>query len=669
VKIATTKTSRTIRSLPDRCLPAIVAVGSSLATLPAGALELGELMVHSRLGQPLRASIAFALAPTEQISAGCVTMRSGPSVSGLPGIGAARISMANGVILLTGETPIREPMVSAHVVVNCPYSANLSREYMLFIDPETYSATPVYQDTVVTQQATPQAVPVVVSPAAVERPVAAVRPAPLVRDIETSTRYQVQRGETLSGIAERIQNRSVGLWPAVNAIFEANPDSFTNNNPNNLRAGSWLSIPSFDGNAAVVVDVVPTIADVEPVVAVVEVYEPSFAAEVAPTEEVPVVVDTQVDTGITSVTGADLDGMDAGDASAIVLDDLTNSDVTVGELLPGEIILETELPGPTTSSTSPNVTTAVIATDRASENRAIDNSGPPSWLNWLAGFVIAIAFGLIMYRRRLDASQANAEPKARFANDGPLQRFDDADDIAPPKIDCDISDDSPTEENLALDADLVMSNGLSDSSNPDISHDFRIAPSTELEVEMPSIPTADVSGAPVEPTPTAEVAILDSEAGLFANDDDYDMSVIVDATKLQQPDDVPEHDFEVAEVTAEDETTMTHILTTEKPAEYHVLEQDYEDEMTATQALNLEIAHAAAELAAKMKSEGVNKTDDKTSSLPLASVTELEITTQMPARNDKIANPDDNVESESATAKTNADEDTVEMPAESGKSA
>jgi hypothetical protein len=473
---------------------------------------------------------------------------------------------------------------------------------------------------------------------------------PVVRDIEALTRYQVQRGETLSGIAERIQNRPIGLWPAVNAIFEANPSAFTNNDPNNLKAGSWLSIPSFDGSASVVAEVGPTVTDVEPVEAVVEVYEPSFAAEVAPIEEDPFVAETEADLGVADVNGANADGMDASDTSAIVLDDLASSGVTVDELQPGDIILDTELPGPTTSSTSPNVTTAVIATDRAR-----DNSGPPSWLNWLAGSVIAITFGLIMYRRRLDG-QASTGPDAPLATDQPLRRFSDTQStdtasVEVPEIDYDISDDSPTEENLVLDADLIMGTGLSDSSNSNISDGFRFAESSELDVEVPD-----------------EDSILDNEVLPVAADDDYDMSVIIDATKIPQADDTAEHDFKALEITIGDDSIMTQNLMSDRDADFQILEQDYEDELTATQALNLEIAHAAAELTAKMEIEGTNKTDDDTSALPLATVTELEITAQMPARNDEISSPDDSGDSEAVTANTIADEDTVEMPVESGKS-
>jgi len=162
VKNGSSRNSRAKHSLP-----AIFAVSSSLAAFPASALELGDLTVHSRLGQPLRASIAFALGPTEQIDNYCVKMRPGPSVSGLPGFGDATISVANGVIMLTGNTPVREPMVSAHVVINCPYSANLSREYLLFIDP----LTSPYEQATVTRQvdAAAEAVPQVVTEAVLQR--------------------------------------------------------------------------------------------------------------------------------------------------------------------------------------------------------------------------------------------------------------------------------------------------------------------------------------------------------------------------------------------------------------------------------------------------------------------------------------------------------------------
>ena len=143
--------------LQTAALPALLAVGGSLAAMQAGALELGELQVQSKLGQPLRASIAFVLAPNEIIEPSCVSIRA--TRNGLPAVSEATVSIANGVISLTGHTVIREPLLTANFVVDCPYTPHVSRDLMLFLDPMD---TPVYA-----RQAAPAAVPA--------RPAAAAR--------------------------------------------------------------------------------------------------------------------------------------------------------------------------------------------------------------------------------------------------------------------------------------------------------------------------------------------------------------------------------------------------------------------------------------------------------------------------------------------------------------
>ena len=88
-----------------RTLLPIVALGGGLAATPAAALELGELTVHSNLGQPLRASIAYALAPNEMLSTTCVSI--GSPTSGLPGIGGTTISITERAIIIAGNASIR----------------------------------------------------------------------------------------------------------------------------------------------------------------------------------------------------------------------------------------------------------------------------------------------------------------------------------------------------------------------------------------------------------------------------------------------------------------------------------------------------------------------------------------------------------------------------------
>ena len=642
----------------NRSLPAIIAVGSSLIALPASALELGELTVQSRLGQPLRASIAYALAPNEQLSDYCVTMRPGASVSGLPGFGTATVSVANGVIMLTGKTPVREPMVSAHVIVNCPYSANLSREYLLFIDP----LTSAYDQPVVRQQANSDVAPVTVAAAAAERPVVAAQKPAVNKDIATSTRYRVQRGDSLSTIAARIQNRSVGLWPAVNAIFAANPDAFLNNDPNQLKSGSSLLIPDFGGNAAVVSPAEPAASaslTQTYVSATPNIVENLPTAE-ASTESVPSAEATDIAVATPELTQEPV-FLDELDSNAIE----SRADVTTASLQPGDIIFDAQLEGPKTASQSPNVPTAIITT----KGSGTDGSASSSWLVWLAGSGIALILGLLMFGRRL-RGQAPAAPSAPQAAEELRRRYSDTEttdteNVEALVVDFDLSDDSPTEENLILDADLIIGTGLEAASSSNLSQDFGFAATTELDLELPFEPIAKADDKTdiLPPLRTDEHSILDSE--VLPGEDDYDMSVIIDATKMPQPEDVTERDLKAVEVATDDESMIVEHYTINKQADFHVLEQDYEDELTATQALNEEIARAAAELVAGMDTN--DSDEDITAEMPLATVTELDITAQMPAQNDPISDPDATGVNEEITISTAADDETVEMSVKSEK--
>ena len=487
--------------LANRTLPAIFAVATSLAALPASAIELGELTVQSRLGQPFRASVAYALGPNEQISNDCVTMRPGASVSGLPGFGPAQISVANGVIMLTGSTPIREPMVSAHVVINCPYSAKLNREYLLFIDP----LSSAYDQAVLTQQATPAAAPVAVAAEAQQRPLASVTTKSVVKDISTSPAHLVQAGDTISD--------------------------------------------------------------------------------------------------------------------------------TVSPAATTSVIIDADLEGPTTTSTSPNVTTAIITAPSTSPESS-------SWLFWLAGSGIAMIFGLLMFGRRF-REQTDTTPLAPVVDEEQPRRFSDTETTDTENVealDFDLTDESPTEENLALDADLVMGTGLKESKGSGTASDFGFAATTGLDIEFPFEASASEETDILPPLRTNVHSILESEV-MPEYRDDYDMSIIVDATKMPQPEDVTERDLKAFEIAPEDEIQIEQNYTISKEVDYQVLEQDCEDEFSATQALNHEIARAALELAERMESDNSGDLDD----------------------------PDATGVNEAITFNIATNDETVEMPIESGK--
>ena len=647
--------ARTLNLLP------LVALGGGLAATPAAALELGDVTVQSSLGQPLRASIAYALAPNEMLSSTCVSVSTGQSTGGLPGIGKSTVNITERSIIITGATSVSEPMLGARVTINCPYTPNLSREYMLFVDP-----APVAKSLRVTAPVLrPEAAPVVTATA---RPAnrTPVNSAP----IGQSSAYQVQPGDTLSDIVRRIENRSMKLWPAVNAIFAANPGAFIDNDPNRIKAGAWLTIPSLDGTAPVVkaptqaLEAAPVVATT-PVDASSSVYEPALETAATdtgqalqpPVEPAPVSEPEAMPTDAAAQTDSTAD-LKPGD---VVYDySLAESNETV-------VIPDTQLDGPQTTATSPNVTTAVISTGSRSESTSL--------LAWLLGGALLVVGGIALFVRRSSKDSGptpfeTAASGAVPAVDDTLETFDNYD----------IDDDSPTAENLALDADLVLGTGFDQGVEMDVAEaDFGFAATTNLDIELPFEPEAPASGDTdiIPPAHMNVESILESE--VLPEDDDYDMSVIMDATKMPQPEEVTERDLRAVEVGSGGETLITDNYTVSREVDYNILEQDYEDELTATQALNLEIERAAAELANDLGEAGDN---DATTALPAATVAGLDATAELPVRTDtgKTAefeasyDPNDtnavtvNMSHEDKTAELPVanDDETAEMEIESG---
>lgn len=624
---------------------ALFVVGGSLAAVPATALELGEVKVHSTLGQPLRASIAYALAPNEALSDTCVTLQRGNSADGLPSVDRASMIVSDGVIAITGSSIVREPLLTMRLNVRCQYTAQLTREYMMFIDPAGTAPQPVAAPAAAAPAQRQTAAPV-------SRPArtAPRRPAASREPITGSARYQVQPGDSLSEIAQRIENRPVGLWNAVNAIFDANPDAFIDNDPNKLKAGSWLVLPEFaPGEAATVADTVTAYdAPAEPTTDST-VYEPSVTADPVPPEA--------------EVTDTDnpLANLKPGD----VIPDSENPFVEPVESAneAAVVIPDTALEGPAASSSAPNVPVATIQPAAPAE------PGTTNWFLWLAGGGIAIILGMLLFGRRFKG-QFGSTPIGAAAV--PQRRKSDTAEVeALPEMQLDIPDDSPTAENLALDADLIVGTGLQEGTNVDRVQDFGFASTTSLDMELPeemssggTVPDTDI----IPPFSADVDSILESEV-LPEDDDDYDMSVIVDATKMPQPEDVTEKELEAVQVDVDDESIVTGDYTLDQDVDYKILEQDYEDEMTATQALNVEIQKAAEDLAVRMDDD----LDAATTEMPLATVHELDVTAQLPAENtaeeeqeigdddDTGVNPTVNMEADDKTVEMTQD-NTVEMP-------
>ena len=632
---------------------ALAAVGGGLAAMPVAALELSEVKVHSTLGQPLRASIAYALGPNEALSDTCVTLQPKMASSDLPSVNRASMIVTDGVIAITGTSVLREPIVTMRVNIRCPYTAQLTRDYMMFIDPAGTTPEPIAAPVAATAASRPQlAAPVATPPRAVARR----RPPVNTQPIRNVTRYQVQPGDSLSVIAQRIEDRPIGLWDAVNAIFDANPDAFINNDPNLLKAGSWLSIPSFGADRpATVAEVRPRRSVAEGTATANAPYEPAELEPSEPAKDSAAGLTTPVEETASATAAPDAALADLKPGDVIVEGDGllvapvdTSTDGTVA-------IADTSLEGPETISSSPNVPVATIQSAATTEEPTATN-----WLLWLIGGGVAIILVMLLFGRGFrdrfgSAPIARAVPQRRKTDTMEVEAIADVD----ADVDMHIADDSPTEENLALDADLIVGTGLRDGTDVDVAQDFGFAATTNLDLELPeemssgaAAPETDI----IPPVTIEEKTILDSE--ILPDDDDYDMSVIVDATKMQDPDDVTEKDLEAIQVDADDETLITDDYTVSQEVDYKILEQDYEDEMTATQALNQEIAKAAEDLASRMDDD---VDDDRTVDKPLATVHELDVTAQLPGKDEaQIGDLDDT--GVNPTVNLDAEDSTVEMP-------
>ncbi len=664
----------------------VVGGACSMMAVSASAVELGELKINSTLGQPLRASIAFALNPHEAIYDYCVYLQPGLAANGLPSVSRATVSIADGMILLAGNRAIREPLLTMQVSVDCPYTAHISRQFTLMIDPaQTVAEAPVADAPVADA-------PVVVESSAAWRSVAVTSTAvaeaakPQARagrsrlgdrsPISENSRYLVQRGDSLSEIASRIADRSIALWPAVERIFTANPGAFVDGDRNWLKAGSWLEIPDLSVAASQ-----PTVAEAVMTTASEPGYTQAYtgyeATAVLETEEIFFVPD-EVPAAIV---------VDAPETEALSVPEPDTGVSEFANLRPGDIVFGDDSPfvspiGPLADAelTDPRLVQPVAAGETSQDGEtAGGTSGSWSWLMWLGGSGLALILGLLLFGQRFRqrfgsvAIATPLEPRPNRRRTDPVRQ--EAKAMAVTDVDFEIPVSSPHSSSITLDADFDDGTGLQDSSDIDVAQDFGFSASTDFEDELDMVlpesaaEEEDSSETDMIPPPEREDknAILDKEIPPSDDDSQYDLSMIVDATKQNLGElDSTTKDLQAVLVEI-DNITESEDSTLRQEVDYQILEQDYEEEFTATQALNEEIAKAATELAARMDKDG---SGEITAELPK----------NTPAQNDDISDLDKTAIQEGPTTEmptadfdvtvvmpANDDDVTVDMLIESGR--
>ncbi|HEX7718170.1 MAG TPA: FimV/HubP family polar landmark protein, partial [Woeseiaceae bacterium] len=247
-----------------------------LALLLAGntfALGLGDIRLSSALNEPLRAEIALLSATPEELEGLKVELATAETFAryGLDRplylsrlqFAVVRSGRSDGnVVRITSQEPLTEPFVT--LLVEAAWSSGrLLREYTLLLDPPTFAPPPTAQSSQAVQapsRATPadsgqiQRTPPRETAAPAEPRAAEPRAGePRAEPADTGTfdtsaggDVQVQRGDTLWGIAQRVRpDNRLAINQVMLAIFEANPDAFAGN-INRLTAGARLRIPSAD---------------------------------------------------------------------------------------------------------------------------------------------------------------------------------------------------------------------------------------------------------------------------------------------------------------------------------------------------------------------------------------------------------------------------------------
>ncbi|WP_142810121.1 FimV/HubP family polar landmark protein [Tepidiphilus olei] len=192
----------------------------------------GELVVRSRLGEPLRAEITVRATPEElrslsaRIADPDYFRQVGVPYSNLVQQIDAKLVRdgSRAKIVLSSRVPVREPFVN--VLLDMSWSSGrLVREFPILLDPPEVAAPA-------------RPVPAAGRDVALEPS----RGAPVTQ--RQPDRWTVRPGETLYGIARQVAPAGTSPEQTLVALWRANPDAFIGGDVNRLKAGVTLRTPS-----------------------------------------------------------------------------------------------------------------------------------------------------------------------------------------------------------------------------------------------------------------------------------------------------------------------------------------------------------------------------------------------------------------------------------------
>jgi pilus assembly protein FimV len=306
-------------------------------------VSLGEIDVRSALNQPLAAEIALT-ATAEELEGLTISLAS-PETFARYGLDRPPfltslefrigVNPAGGrAVFVTSRQAIAEPFVELLIEASSR-SGRFLRQYTLFLDPPTLlppNAVPAPIEPAQTRQPAPgageiqrpapvrepeleRAPPPSESRTPVREPEAVVAPpAPSATTTSTAppaplpgTYGEVQRGETLWGIATTLRPSGVTMNQMMVAIYEANPQAF-NANMNILRRGAILRIPELNEIQAL---------DARAATAEAQRQTDTWQGRVADQQPRLILVPPSDDISVAALDAGNADSTDSGDVSAL----------------------------------------------------------------------------------------------------------------------------------------------------------------------------------------------------------------------------------------------------------------------------------------------------------------------------------------------------------------
>lgn len=231
-----------------------VAAATSMASGIAHALGLGEVSVKSALNEPLVAEIELLdtkglsvdeiraqLASSEDFSRAGVERR-----LFLSNLKFTPVIKSNGksFVRVISSQPVREPFLNFLMEVYWP-AGRMMKEYTLLLDPPLY--TPYAAEQALQDRAPSTSGRATVSRQPVSKATAQPKTRPAAatnsRARSAGDSYRVQKNDSLWKIALRVR-RGGSVHQTMLAIQDLNPAAFINGNPNRIKRGYTLKLPT-----------------------------------------------------------------------------------------------------------------------------------------------------------------------------------------------------------------------------------------------------------------------------------------------------------------------------------------------------------------------------------------------------------------------------------------